>query len=310
MLTHKQVVSEQVFSEIIDGKRRFHTFRSPVMPGDVIRFERHPYEPEREETERKIDFVVTPEEMGVNQVVYVAVFDGAVTGSGAQGGLSDLQRTIQSLWASVKYSSSYMARADPQRDAASALLELAESVGSISHDLSILEREGYHRSDEKKAADAIADVVICAARIASTWPSTSWPFKPIDLQLAVSNRLSQKFSYRSAISSVSDRFKSIVEEVWSERTTLWGKSDVDHPLVRPRGPDQLSFYGLDEEGEAMDRKISEFDKGRDDWMLILVAEVSRFGSAAVRGDVERARKYAVRIAAVAMAIVDSIDKYA
>jgi|JI10StandDraft_1071094.scaffolds.fasta_scaffold00157_24 hypothetical protein len=180
------------------------------------------------------------------------------------------------------------------------------------NELELIERsevEGAKSLGEEQndgVSKSLADLVIASARFASRWTG-----RGIDLGTAVVSRVAERFPVKKTIGAWRDPVPMILEEIEKERARQrlkWGRSDTDHPLVRPRnGGVHLGFYGIPEAHDAVERKEVECDNERDDWMLILVAEVSRFGQDAIHGRWEGARKGAVRIAAVAAAIVESID---
>ena len=106
--------------------------------------------------------------------------------------IEDVQVDVDARWGSSAYGSAYLARRDPQRDAHHATLHITKALGKLAGALDDLDHAdpdalmGIARTDV--VAKALADIVICAARVASEWPGTG-----IELQDAVKNRLAEKF---------------------------------------------------------------------------------------------------------------------
>jgi len=107
--------------------------------------------------------------------------------------LSELQDEIERRWGSSEYSPQYNARPDAQRDAHHAALHITKALGKIAGKLDDLDHE--QPSDVAPAVldvsaieNAIADIVICATRVASRWPGSK-----IDIGEAVRRRLEAKF---------------------------------------------------------------------------------------------------------------------
>lgn len=107
--------------------------------------------------------------------------------------LSELQDQIEQRWGSSEYSPQYNARPDAQRDAHHAALHITKALGKIAGELDDLDHE--QPSDVAPAVldvsaieNAIADIVICATRVASRWPGSK-----IDIGEVVRRRLEAKF---------------------------------------------------------------------------------------------------------------------
>jgi hypothetical protein len=99
----------------------------------------------------------------------------------------------------------------------------------------------------------------------------------------------------------------VLTEVRAERerqALKWGSAELQHDLAQS---DVYASYGIVEADEAVRLKHSAFDDGVGDWVRILVAEAARFATAALNQDSADARRFAVRVGAVSVAIVESID---
>lgn len=111
---------------------------------------------------------------------------------GRNAPLHVVQGEIARRWGSSAYGPAYLARQDPQRDAHHALLHITKASGKLAGALDDMD----HASDvetrgvvlRNDAAKYLADLVICAARIAETWPGAR-----IDIAAAVAGRLATKF---------------------------------------------------------------------------------------------------------------------
>jgi hypothetical protein len=112
---------------------------------------------------------------------------------GRNAPLHVLQAEIARRWGSSAYGPAYLARTDPQRDAHHAVLHVTKALGKIAGLLDELD----HDTDGTTAAFVakhglpgpyLADLVICAARIAERWPGGA-----INLGKAVAERLASKF---------------------------------------------------------------------------------------------------------------------
>lgn len=99
--------------------------------------------------------------------------------------IKDVQKVAETRWGSSEYGPEYNARPDPQRDAHHATLHLTKSLGKIAGEL---DRLDHGDASGSGVMTALADIVICAARVASQWPD----FK-IDLEEAVQQRIESKF---------------------------------------------------------------------------------------------------------------------
>lgn len=105
--------------------------------------------------------------------------------------LAGLQREIAARWGSSEYGPAYLGRQDPQRDAHHALLHVTKASGKVAAALDYLDHATDVYEETKRGEDPsayLADLVICAARIAETWPGAR-----IDLGAAVAARLAAKF---------------------------------------------------------------------------------------------------------------------
>jgi hypothetical protein len=114
--------------------------------------------------------------------------------------LEELQQEIARRWGSSEYGPAYLARQDPQRDAHHALLHVHKAGGKLAGTLDGLDHvvgeglpgavaasvAGPACADE--AGRYLADLVICATRVAERWPGGA-----IDLQKAITERLAAKF---------------------------------------------------------------------------------------------------------------------
>lgn len=106
-----------------------------------------------------------------------------------------VQVEVENRWGFSAYGDAFMARADPQRDADHAMKHIAKALGKLSgasDDFDHTNRDRYDKKDMIESNDAaeaaIADLMICAARVASTWPGG-----PMDLDAIVARRLAKKF---------------------------------------------------------------------------------------------------------------------
>lgn len=95
-------------------------------------------------------------------------------------------------WGAHDYNEAFQARTDPQRDTQHALLHITKAAGKLAdivdwfdHTELVLSHGTGHRD---AAGKYLADLVICAMRIANTWPGGA-----IDLDAAINRRLTQKF---------------------------------------------------------------------------------------------------------------------
>lgn len=108
--------------------------------------------------------------------------------------LADIQRSINSRWGSSEYGPAFLDRTDPQRDAHHAALHIVKAAGKLAGALDDLDHARYVMLTAAEvrvaAANALADLVICAARVASQWPAHDGP---IDLAEAVTRRIAEKF---------------------------------------------------------------------------------------------------------------------
>lgn len=104
----------------------------------------------------------------------------------SQGSLRWVAHELATRWGSSAYSEAYNARKDPQRDAHHALLHITKAVGKVASELDALDH-GSPASAET-VEKALADIVICATRVASVWPGG---LKSI--AVAVALRIAEKF---------------------------------------------------------------------------------------------------------------------
>jgi hypothetical protein len=105
-----------------------------------------------------------------------------------------------------------------------------------------------------------------------------------------------------------ERRKQVIADIEAERArqqAKWGEGEMWHALA-VRGT--AAEYGLPSAEAAEQEKRVAFDSGNGDWVRIITAEVCRFARAALLRNNEEARRYAVRIAAVACAIAESLTK--
>lgn len=220
--------------------------------------------------------------------------------------LEDVQKAIDERWGSSEYSDEFNARPDAQRDAHHAVLHVTKALGKVAGELDDLDHAKHGDSRATLAArvgrleKALADIVICAMRIGSRWPG-----RRIDLAEAVDRRIEEKFPKpTTAFVPASLTWRVLAEVSWERERQQknWGRRELAHALAVEA---KLSDYGL--AGDAVCAKHDAFDGDKGDWVRILVAEVVRFTRAAASKDRLTARKFAVRIAAVATAIVESID---
>lgn len=255
--------------------------------------------------ERKVSCIIYLESWNMPRYAFIAYYpETPLLPEHGNARLRDLQLMIDQHWGSLQ-------PGKPRLEASewSALRSIMSAAGTLSSMIERSEIEGAKSLGEEQndvVSKSLADLVIASARFASRWTG-----KRIDLGAAVVSRVAERFPVKKTIGAWRDPVPMILEEIEKERARQrlkWGRSDTDHPLVHPRnGGVHLGFYGIPEAHDAVERKEVECDNERDDWMLILVAEVSRFGQDAIHGRWEGARKGAVRIAAVAAAIVESID---
>ena len=104
-----------------------------------------------------------------------------------------LQQEVARRWGTSGYGREFLERKDPQRDAHHALLHVFKAAGKIAgaldevdHDTLAMAAAGGVTRDA--AMRSLADLVICAARIAQSWPPST-----ISLECAVRDRLRAKF---------------------------------------------------------------------------------------------------------------------
>jgi len=112
--------------------------------------------------------------------------------------LSEMQKEIEKRWGSSEYSKEFNARPDAQRDAHHAAIHLMKALGKISSELDDLDHQ--QESDVAPAVldvsnleNALADLIICAARVGSRWPGAK-----IDIDKAVQRRINTKFPPKRA----------------------------------------------------------------------------------------------------------------
>ena len=107
--------------------------------------------------------------------------------------IRDLQRELP--WGAHEYNMEFQHRIDPHRDAEHAFVHVTKAAGRLADivdDFSHCNDE--HTKGETTAPTAgkyLADLVICAARMANTWPGGA-----IDLEDAIRARLAEKFPVR------------------------------------------------------------------------------------------------------------------
>lgn len=114
-------------------------------------------------------------------------------------------RTIRELQSSLPWTSHYHRdfRSSPQthKDFGHALLHVHKAGGKLAAIIDDAEHAGYDWADPANRADVekyVADLVICALRLANTCPDGV-----IDLQRAVEQRLLAKNNQRPALPSTS-----------------------------------------------------------------------------------------------------------
>lgn len=89
--------------------------------------------------------------------------------------LSALQFVVAARWGSSAYGRAYLARRDPQRDALHAFLHVTKAIGKLAGALDELDhaddvvREAARLRPD--VANYVADIAICATRVADRWPS-------------------------------------------------------------------------------------------------------------------------------------------
>lgn len=108
--------------------------------------------------------------------------------------LKDVQDEINKRWGSSEYSAEYNARPDAQRDAHHATLHITKALGKLAGLLDDLDHATGDAVvpallDNSRIEAALADIVICAARVASRWPD----IEHIDIGEAVRRRIEAKF---------------------------------------------------------------------------------------------------------------------
>lgn len=110
-------------------------------------------------------------------------------------------KTIRELQTSLPWTAHYHRdfRANPQthKDFAHALLHIHKAGGKLATILDEAEHGGFDWADPAKRADVekyVADMVICALRMATTCPDGQ-----IDLQRAVEQRLTAKNNQLAAV---------------------------------------------------------------------------------------------------------------
>ena len=103
-----------------------------------------------------------------------------------------LQMRIEKRWGSSTYGYPFRSRQDPQRDAHHAVLHITKALGKLAGPLDDLDHSGSPlvegRARAHDVAKALADIVICVARVASEWPGVA-----IELSDAIAARLVEKF---------------------------------------------------------------------------------------------------------------------
>lgn len=106
--------------------------------------------------------------------------------------LKEVQTEIEKRWGSSEYSDEFNARPDVQRDAHHAALHITKALGKLASELDDLDHKNGDPApavvDVSVVTNALADIVICAARVASKWPEAR-----IDLNEAVRRRIEAKF---------------------------------------------------------------------------------------------------------------------
>lgn len=97
--------------------------------------------------------------------------------------LHDLQN--EAAWGAHTYSDAFNADPRPHRDAAHAVLHIAKATGKLCGAIDNLDHA--EELDPRTVPKALADVVICALRVANTWPVGK-----IDVADAIDARLAEK----------------------------------------------------------------------------------------------------------------------
>jgi hypothetical protein len=120
------------------------------------------------------------------------------TATRVREGLRVLQERMP--WGAHDYTAQFQARGDEHRDANHATLHVLKAAGKLAAVVEEFDHtEPFSQSNDPErghdaealqaqAAKALADLVICAARIADRWPGG-----PLDLGAAVVQRIAGKF---------------------------------------------------------------------------------------------------------------------
>ena len=103
----------------------------------------------------------------------------------AQGKLTDIQKQLP--W-TVKYSRDFRANPEKHKDFSHALTHTTKASGKIA---AFIDDYDHTRNSEKNVRNQVADLVICAMRMANTYPDGRF-----DLYNAVIHRLETKNSVK------------------------------------------------------------------------------------------------------------------
>lgn len=162
-----------------------------------------------------------------------------------------MQVEVENRWGFSAYGDAFMARADPQRDADHAMKHIAKALGKLSgasDDFDHTNRDRYNKKDMIESNDAaeaaIADLLICAARVASTWPGG-----PMDLDAIVARRLAKKFP--------------TADQIAARGVAVDPPSEAAHATpASPQAPPRLSRGAAEESGVSPPRFDYSFEESK------------------------------------------------
>lgn len=195
-----------------------------------------------------------------------------------------MQVEVENRWGFSAYGDAFMARADPQRDADHAMKHIAKALGKLSgasDDFDHTNRDRYNKKDmiesNEAAEAAVADLLICAARVASTWPGG-----PMDLDAIVARRLAKKFP--------------TVDQIAARGVAVDPPSEAAHATpASPQAPPRLSRGAAEESGVSRPRFDYSFEEAKR--LAALEDERGAFGDPQSIGGYAQALKSGATVAA-------------
>jgi len=108
--------------------------------------------------------------------------------------IRELQRLVAETWTLDSYSEAFKANTLPHRDFQHALVHAMKAAGKLAAAVDEVEHGGEWPQDHSKY---LADLVICAARMAAAWPKNG-DFYSVDLSAAVFGRLERNAAVNAA----------------------------------------------------------------------------------------------------------------